>query len=305
MRFFVCLSSCFAFLIIGTSASAQLVKPGVPGMAGSRWISVKTSQAPGRTYRFDNQSTKSYTQEDIFFKMYLPVIHKQRFGIITGLQYRTEQLEFDDHGENPIHQLSNWNLRSWGLELKSYKVLDSATVLVAGIQANQSASIDHHPYKNVPVNYTLTTAVIRKLSPTKEIGGGVIVGKGFDRLTILPVFIYNNTYSTKRGIEISLPYKIAWRHNLTPSDIVYLKAEGSTRSYYCNDVDVQSGTFRRTDLDMGIWYNRKITSLVGMEAYGGYKINVSNNLPDRITPVKTSGLAFSLEIYVRVPSARR
>lgn len=305
MRLFHCCTvGILVVLVHAHPAFCQLVKPGVPGMAPSKWITIKNSQAPGRNYRFDGTDVKTYTQEDIFFKMWLPVIHKSRFGILIGPQYRTEQLEFEDKGENPIHQLSNWNLRSMGVDIKSYAVLDSSSLLLTGFQINQSSSINHNPYKNVPLNFTLSTAYLHKLSPTREIGAGVLMSRGFNRFSVLPVFIYNNTYSPKRGIEISLPYKIAWRHNLTPNDIVYLKAEGSTRSYYCNGIEDHTGAFRRTDLDVGIWYNRRISKLFGVEVYGGYKRNLTNNMPSHVTTVNASGMAFSVEFSMKAPTLR-
>jgi len=218
---------------------------------------------------------------------------------MLGPQYRTEQLEFEGSGENPLHLLSSWNLRSIGMDIRSTIKVDSTSWLLFNFNINQSGNLQDQPHSNVPLNYTLSSVFLKKKSVNKEIGFGFMANKSFNTMTILPVFIFNYNYSPKAGIEISLPRKIAWRYNLSPSDIFYAKAEAMTRSYYI--VCDNEYAFRRTELDMGIAYNRQITKFFGAELFGGYRRNISTRLPGEITAIKTSGFVFSLEVYFRSP----
>lgn len=272
-------------------------------MAPSRWITIKHTQAPGRVYSSFGSAPKTYTQEDLFFKAWIPIVYKSRFALMLGPQYRTEQLEFQSTGENPLHLLSSWNLRSMGADIRSVFRVDSAAFLIMNLNINQSGNLQDQSHDHVPINYTVTSIYLKKKSINKEIGFGFMANRSFGRITVLPVFMFNYNYSSNAGIEISLPQKISWRHNLSPSDILYVKTEAITRSYFivCDD----EYAFRRTELDMGVAYNKQITKFLGAEVFTGYRRNINTRLPNEITSVKTSGLVLSLELYIRSPFSKR
>jgi hypothetical protein len=234
-------------------------------------------------------------------RAWIPVIRKSNFSLIAGPHYRTEQLELKDNSaENPIHQLSNWHLRSAGLDLRSLIRLDSTSWLMAGAHINQSSNLNEHAYQSVPLNYTFSSVYLRKMAMNKEIGFGFMINKSY-KLTVLPVFVFNYNYSKNAGIEIGLPHKLAWRYNLSATDIVYVKSEAITRMYYINACVNAPGIFQRIDVDTGITYNKQITKYFGVELFGGYRKNISSKVPDGVIAVKTSGFAGSLELYIRPP----
>jgi hypothetical protein len=275
-------------------------KPGIEGMVPSKWITLRNTQAPGRSYRTLTSQNKVYTQEDVFFKMWLPVVHTQKFSLALGPQYRTEQLELQSDGENAIHMLSNWNLRYASVDMKGMVSLDSTSWLVFGGNVNKSGNFNNYSFKSFPFNYTASAAWLRKTSANKEYGAGLIVNKSFTGITILPILIYHYNFSKKTGVELSIPYKMAFRYNLTSSDIISAKAEAANRNYMIRLDDSQC-SFRRIDVDMGIAYNKSFGKLIGIEAFAGYRQNISNRLPPEVVAVKKSGMAFSLELYIRPP----
>ena len=291
---------CTVLIGCGKIAIAQRLKPGLPGMAPSKWITIKNTQAPGRVYRTFDTPSKTYKQEDLFFKAWIPVVHKDNFALMLGPQYRTEQLEFRDSGENPLSLLNHWNLRSFGMDIRSYVKVDSSAFLIMNFNMNQSGNL-YDQHGAVPVNFTLSTVYLRKKSLNKEIGFGLIVNRSFNQITPLPVFVFNYNFSQKSGIEISLPHKIAWRHNLSSTDILYIKTEVLSRAYWINCPEGDPYAFRRTELDMGFAYNKQITKFFGAEVFGGYRTNINTRLPGEVTGVRTSGLAFSFEVYFRSP----
>ncbi len=291
----VCVLLCAA-----ETACAQKLRPGLPGMSPSKWITIRNTQAPGRMYRVPNTNTKTYTQEDLFFKAWIPVVNGSRMTLLLGPQYRTEQLEFQSEGENPLHLLSNWNLRSMGLDVRSCFRIDSLTWLAANLNVNQSGNLHDQPHGNVPMNYTLSVLYLKRQSANREMGFGLMVNRSFGSFNVLPVFMLNYNYSSRGGFEVSLPYKLAWRNNLTATDILYVKAEGMTRSYWINDGE-NAYAFRRTELDMGVAYNKQFNRVFGIELFGGYRRNISTRLPNEVTSVRPSGLVFSIELYLRSP----
>ena len=290
---------CTVLICCGEVAFCQKVKPGLPGMAPSKWITIKNTQAPGRVYKSLDTPSKTYKQEDVFFKAWIPVIYKNKYAVLLGPQYRTEQLEFRDAGENPLALLNHWNLRSFGMDVRSYIRVDSAAFLLMNLNMNESGNL-YDQHGSVPINYTLSALYLKKKSLNKEVGFGFMANRSFGRVIAFPVLVFNYNFSQKSGIEISLPQKIAWRHNLSPTDILYFKSEVLTRAYWINCAEGDYA-FRRTELDMGVSYNKQITKFFGAEVFAGYRTNINTRLPGEITGVKTSGLAFSFEVYFRSP----
>lgn len=300
-KLLACTALMFGVLICQSkTCSAQKYRPGLSGMSPSKWITIKNTQAPGRVYGYKGLGGQTYTQEDLFFKVWIPIANFNRFALVLGPQYRTEQLEFKGTGENPLSKLSHWNLRSVGLDIKSALTLDSTRWLVFGANINQSGNLRDESHSNVPLSYTFTSAFMKRRSANKEIGFGLMLNKSFNRFTVLPVFMFHYNYSTRGGFEINLPYKIAWRNNLSATDILYVKAEGVTRSYWINDGS-DAYAFRRTEVDLGLAYNKQFTKLLGAEFFGGYRKNISTHLPVDVNQLRTSGMVFSLEIYMRSP----
>ena len=269
-------------------------------MAPSKWMTIKHTQAPGARYRQTGLQTQKYTQEDIYVRAWIPVMHKSKYAIVLGPHYRTEQLEINSNGENPMHQMSDWKLRSVGLDMRSYFTLNANAFLVVASQVNKSGSLANIPLGDVPFNYSFTAVYLKKKSADKEIGLGFMVSKNRN-LTFLPVLVYNYNYAPNAGIEISLPKKIAWRYNISPKDILYFKSEAVSRSYYIAEGNDETGQFRKIDLDTGVMYNRQINKLIGVELFGGYRTNISNTLPLGVVPIRTSGLTASIELYIRPP----
>lgn len=281
-------------------------KPGLPGMAPSKWITFRNTHSPGKVYRFNGTDNKTYGHEEYYFRAWIPVLNKKNVGIVIGPHYRTEELELKTKGENPISHMSNWDLRSYGIDLRSFVKLDSTSWLIFTSNTSKSGNFSTLSASSIPLNYTLSAAYLRKKSPDKEIGVGLMVNKSF-KLTVLPVFLFNYNYSDNAGIELLLPQRIAWRNNLSASDILYVKSEAVTRTYYTQlgSAGKLPEVCRRIDVDMGVAYNRKLGRYAGFEFFCGYRKNLSHRLIEGVVPVRTSGLAATVELYVQTPKFSR
>jgi Domain of unknown function (DUF6268) len=298
------LSFCCLGLLLGTLCKGQGAQPGLEGKAPSRWITIKHTLAPGRVYQYGDLSAKRYTQEDVYMRMWIPVIRKSNFALVVGPHYRTEQIELKSSGENPISQLDHWQLRSLGVDVKSFAKLTDNSWLLMGGHVNQSVNLGQVSDLDVPLNYSMSSIFLKRVSDRKEIGAGLIVNKS-KNLTVLPVFMFNYNFSSRSGLEITLPQKISWRNNLSSTDILYVKAEASTRTYYINGMGLPNEIFRRIDADLGVAYNKQFNSFIGMEFFSGYRKNLACRLPEGVTPIKKSGFVASLELYIKAPKISR
>jgi hypothetical protein len=302
-RFLLSLLCCSALFM--KPCKGQALKPGLAGMGPSKWITLKHTQAPGKHYRSENGPKKKYTQEDLHVRAWIPVINKPEAAIVVGPSYRTEQLEFKHTGDNPMTRMSDWNLRTIGLDMKSFFRLDPLSYLVVASNISKSGNLTETPLKNIPVNYAFTSVLMMKKSERQEIGLGFMVSKN-ERFTVLPVFVFNrNNLSGRSGIEIALPKKVAYRLNLSPSDILYFKSEAVTKNYFTYGTNNVPGRFRLIDLDTGVTYNHVLNKYVGVEVFGGYRANISNRLPAGLVPVRTSGLAATIEVYIQPPFSKK
>lgn len=301
------LIGCFilSFTLSGTGVMAQRFKPGLEGMTPSKWIRLETTHAPGRIYCSNGGAYKEYQQEDLYFKIYLPVFHKPNFTLMLGPSYRMEQFQLDDEEdtrENPLRRMSDWNLRSLGVDIKAINKISDAAWLMTNLNINQSGNLRDDDV-HAPLNYTLSAVYLKKHSGTREVGVGFMVNQSFGRMVAFPAFVFNYNFSSKVGAEVMLPRRIALRYNVSPSDILLFKAEALSRSYYITDTNVDYA-FRRTELDLGLEYNKQLGGLLGVEVFGGYRQNISTRLPNEISAIKTSGLVFSVGLYVKPPVKR-
>lgn len=292
-------------LIIGKACLGQSAKPGLPGMSPSKWITLKHTQAPNRSFQYNNGPVTRYEQEDFFFKLWLPVLLKQNLNILVGPQFRTEQLELSNPAGNEFNNLSHWNLRSWGVDLRSCWGFDSTRWLLSNFNVNQSGNLSDVSTSDIPLNYTFGVIYLSRKSANTELGFGFLANKNFERFAILPAFIYNHNFSKRNGLEVSLPYKIAFRNNLSPADVFYIKAEGSTRSYSLFNEQNNINLFRRTDIDFGVSYNRSLNKMIGFEVFTGYRYNLTCDFPGNINSIKRSGIAVSLELYIKPPLGKK
>lgn len=287
------------------AALCQALKPGLKGTAPSQWITFKNTHAFGRAYDFGDKGVKTFTQEELYVRAWVPVFKKEKLTVILGPHYRTEKWELKSSGENPIPDLAKWKLRTYGVDIRALVSLNSSSWLVLSSNFNKSGNYADLTNKQIPLNYTFSTAYLKRYSENKEAGFGVLVNKSY-KLTVLPAFIFNYNFSDDLGIELMLPKSFAIRKNLSANDILNLKAESVTRTYYIkNPLDDGLGVCRRVDIDMGMSYNKKLGNYAGFEIFGGYRKMLTNKLVHGATPINNSGLTFTAEFYVQPPQLRK
>jgi len=293
------------FQVVCTGLFAQQFKPGLPGMAPTKWIGYRNVHAPGRIYQTAQGSSSRYTLEENFIKAYLPIAIKRHFAIAAAPYYRSEHFEVKSLGVLAGEQLSTWNLRSVGVDLKVLICLDSAGWMINTANVSKSANVSGTSLGDVPLTYTLSSIYMKRRSPNTEMGIGVMVNRS-NNFLVLPVVVYNHNFANKTGVEITLPQKIAWRYNPTTNDIFYLKAEANTRSYFLPQLTSDNhDVFRRIDVDLGVAYNRSLTSFMGAELFAGYRRNLSTRLPGTVVAVQSSGCFVTFDLYLKIPAGLR
>lgn len=282
---------------------AQGMSAGLNGMVPAKWITVKNTYTTVNRFRSDAYQTTGFSNRDTYIKIWLPLMHTGKFTLLAAPYYRTEDLETKNDESDPLGRSTNCNLRSTGVDFRSIIRLSENERLSFGFNFNLNSSVDQFEQGHFPRNHTFSGMYVKQKSSTEQIGFGAMVNNGFERVTVLPVFIYNRNYSSRSGLELTLPYKLAYRYNYSARNIFHIKAEGSGRNYLINYE--RDFFFSRTDLDLGLCYTRLISKTIGLELFAGYRQNVSTELPATIEAVKTSGGVFSVELFALPPNLKK
>jgi hypothetical protein len=267
----------------------------IPGQIPQKWITIKHSVSPNRVLQYNGQSY-SADFEDIYAKIWLPVVMHEKFKIAAGASYRTEQIEIEDLTNSEVNAISHWNLRAAGLDIRTISQLSEKHSLVVGANFSYSAAIRSVPLGSAPLNYTLSAVFMNRRSANKEVGFGLLHSGNMGSLPFLPIIVWNETFNKRNGIEMSLPYKLAWRHNLSERSILHFKAEAVRRSYFVDQTSHEQ--CRRLDVDLGISFTRLFNKWLGVEVFSGFRQNLSSEIPNNISLKTSSGIAVSTEIFI-------
>src|SRR5687767_15277641 len=79
----------------------------IPGQIPQKWITIKHSVSPNRVLQYNGQNY-SADFEDIYAKIWLPVVMHEKFKIVAGASYRTEQIEFEGPINSELNTISHW-----------------------------------------------------------------------------------------------------------------------------------------------------------------------------------------------------
>ncbi|MEZ4972672.1 MAG: DUF6268 family outer membrane beta-barrel protein [Cyclobacteriaceae bacterium] len=289
-----------ALLTSGFQAECQSDK--ASSMVPDKWINFRHSTSPGQQFSYNGEKWNA-AAEDIYAKIWLPVLLKEKYKLIVGPYYRAEQIEFEGATHEELACIDHWNLRSAGIDSKLQVKLGEQRSLLFGVNFSQAASTENLSLKSTKIGYTATALYRKRFSTNEELGFGVIYGNNLSGITILPIILWNKTFNDRYGVELAAPYKLAMRYNASDKDIFHLKSEGDSRNYLVpNGTDLNR--YSRVDLRMGLSYTRLINRWIGVEVFSGYRRNLRSELPNGITLKKNSGLATSVELFV-IPAFKK
>lgn len=282
--------------LLASSFRADCQSDKINGVTPDKWMVFRHSTSPGQQLGYDGRKWNA-SFEDIYGKIWLPVLLKDKYKLIVGPYYRAEQIEIDGTTEKHFDCVGHWNLRSAGVDSKLQLSLDRQRSLLFGVNFSQAASTENLELKSTQIGYTASALYRKRYSENEELGWGIMYSNNLSGITLLPIILWNKTFNSRYGVELAAPYKLAMRYNASEKDIFHLKSEGESRNYL-----IPSGEnfdrYSRVDLRMGLSYTRLINRWIGVEVFSGYRRNLRAELPNGITLKKNSGLATSIEMFV-------
>lgn len=241
------------------------------------------SKVPGIS---DSMGTiKTNNKFDIDLK--LPVWVKPALKIVLGFRYFYQEFKFkspQDLQYALYRNLQDKPLKSIGTNLTILKSIKETNYILFRTSWELNGDYSAKEFaKSSFLKYTVAIAYGWKPCATRTTALGLYYSYTFGRKAIVPLFIYNNTFTKKWGLEAIFPIDVRMRHNFSEKTLLYvgydiqgtpyhIKLDNPTLSTY------QSLELRRSTLRLLAEFNQEIYDWLWLGITGGLVEPVTFNL---------------------------
>ncbi len=260
---------------------------GVFGMGKSRFLQFDNNFFGGQEFTINSQNASLDGKRaeishghTIGGKLKFPLLLKDKFKMIGGLKYYHTEYQFDieDDLDNELaSDLDDKSLKHVGFNLYGLYTFNNLKYLA--VRGSLDFRGDHTGFLKTDGNnlsFSVTPLYGFKPHTLLEFGFGLAYSYNFGFHTVLPVFLYNHTFSPKWGLETMLPKHINVRYNVSDKTILYAGAEAQVQRYLVN-LPFSSEPFRlRTNaIDIGLQLEQQIIDPVWIGVNAGYRHTLS------------------------------
>ena len=220
----------------------------------------------------------------------VPVLSKNNILINWGVQYvhLGYRSATDVIHQNPLNaNLANHDLKWANTTFTIFKPLNETrfVLLQAGIELNGDYSFGNLPSFG---NARLPIALLYGFKPNDNLMWGIGASRTYlgGALNYLPIVYYYQTFANEKwGMEALLPARLQVRYRTSSRNLIMLgyNVEGAT--YRLSNFNATPGTqvinpennveLRRSEIRLGLSYQRGINDFVWIGAQAGYRINYS------------------------------
>lgn len=304
MTFRILLFSFFSFCFLLTNAQEIVItpvattycKPGVSNKSPSKGVVFSYLNRPklafdGNTVN-DTKNNAAGVNDRLRFKFKVPIIIREDFAFLIGMDYMREQYEFNTIDEERFFVFNSINDRSLKTaRFSAYAIKPFNSWIYGSLKLEASYNGDYAQFVNFDQRYRIyrgAAFVGFKKREDKEWGVGLVVSTGFRNTRVFPFLLYNHTFNSKWGLETVLPAKITLRRNLTEKNNILFNARFGSRVY---SIDVEENlaepnifNMQSAEIRWNVAFQQRIHPWIWLEAKGGYIQNFTNNI-ERVTPI--------------------
>jgi hypothetical protein len=270
--------------IVLSPVGKSLCHPGVINKSPAKGLLFEYGVNPNVMLREGGNSDISANSLSKRFKIKLkaPVINREDLKVIAGWNFYGEEYRFQNLGDQSFRlfkDMDNRDLKSSSLTLSTIKPINNKFYLALKAQATFNG--DYAGLINFDqdyASYNLATILGVKKNSNLEWGLGLLLRyapNNNNNLPVLPFAFYNRTFNEKWGIEAIIPSSIKARYNINPRNIILFGPEFESRNYFINNDVVAPYTLRRSEIRLGIDYQRHLGSWFWLEVSGGYTHNLN------------------------------
>lgn len=225
----------------------------------------------------------------------IPVISRNNIIIQAGARYWDISYDFANPSNliNPLLQtLSNYGLRSLGLNSTIYKPLNETSFFLVQVAADMNGDFAVPEFQELKYNrYSAAALWGKRPSDNKQWAIGVSRTYRAGELNYIPVILYNWTsVNNTWGTEILFPARAHLRYTLNPRNMLFAGFELEGNSYRIGNQDqalvdpltsvLKEYEIRRGELRFRCVYERKLIGFIWLSAQAGYRVNYSYNVDD-------------------------
>lgn len=284
--------------LILTPIGETFCKPGVDNKSMGKGIVFEYGINPQGRVSPQNgtvfsEPTKIGGNHRIMFKMKVPIVNKEKFKLLAGWNYYSEEYNFDYIGTDSrsiFNTIDDQALKSSRISLYMIRPINHKYYL--GVKAVASYNGDYSgafEFDKRYSNYDIAAIFGVKKRNDLEWGVGILARRNFIRGTSIPVLpfaMYNQTFNEKWGMELTLPTSLKGRYNINEKNIALFGTEFDSRTY---SIDINDSNFeepvhytmRRSELRLTLQYQRHLGSWFWMELKTGFVSNFTTTFEVR------------------------
>jgi hypothetical protein len=228
---------------IDSITKSKYCDPRLAGMAPSKGFSIvyervgnSTINSISRDTSIGNASANMERNNRFEINGKIPIITKGPLKLIAGLRYFYEEFTFKDasgFSDYPLYSnLQQKHLKSVGINLSMLKSVNEKNFWIWRGEFDLNGD---YTSNNLPTSsfIKVSSALMYgwKKCETKSTAIGLFLNYALGRQSVLPVYLYNNTFNKHWGIEALIPAYVKMRYNFNERSLIYMGYDIEGASY--------------------------------------------------------------------------
>ncbi|WP_026135905.1 DUF6268 family outer membrane beta-barrel protein [Nafulsella turpanensis] len=274
----------------------EWVSPSVEGDRRSKGIQISYNQispfgihstpiVPG----INEAEARVQKLEEIEFSLRLPILWKGRTTIAAGVSYLYEEYNFINPSALTYDfytNLQNKHLNSLDAKVFVVYALNGRAFIGSriGLELNGDYEGNELPFRQ-QAKGSVAAVYGWKTNPYTMYGLGAYYSYTLGRPSIYPVFIWNETFNDRWGVEAVLPQSFRLRRNFSEETILLLGAKVLGRSYHIISDEPPLGKYpnlelRNSNIYAFLEFEQEIYDFLWFGLTGGYRYNINFNISE-------------------------
>lgn len=263
---------------------------GVVGMLPSKWI--EFSYEKSTPFQADEGAIRISQFRRASAKGRIPLLNKPGFKIVAGFSYQQEYLGLSRNTSEqsfPWHEVDQLRLNNRGLDLVWLHPFHGRAYMVGRISLNINNEQNGFRWREYSddLKFSVSQMMVFRPHPGQEIGLGAYVSRSQGRTSSYPLMVYNQTFSSRWGIESILPAYVKVRRNIGRKSALLLNVKATGGSFNIDIPDgnnVQDLSLRRAEIKAGLTYQQEIFDPLWIGFDLGVRQPLSMNVFDPVAP---------------------
>jgi hypothetical protein len=231
--------------------------------------------------------TRVRRNESIELKLRAPIVNRDNIKIALGVEFFRENYSFERLEElnNPLYNdLEERHLNKAGASIFVVKPFFGRSFLL--FRGSLNLNGDYANLRDISSDFARGNVIGLcgiKLSPYSSMAFGLSFGYSFGSKIVLPVFVYNKTFSNRLGVELLLPASARVRYELNEKNWLYSGIKLSGASYGIRLDETADGrvyNLSKTEIRFNLLYEREIYDFLWFGIEGGLRHNFQFELTE-------------------------